>query len=141
MESEAVLNALNFCLKVNKVISGSPYYFDLVSRKIYHKNMTALEKFRIYLGTLFVLLYILMSCFNLSAPIFFGIHLLNDLTSVLANIVTAVITIMVCIPSIQLCLNPKDICGAINYLAPITTAITGTVFLTSLPSICINTPD
>jgi len=128
MESEAVLNALNFCLKVNKVISGSPYYFDLVSRKIYHKKITALNQFRIHLGSLFIYLYILMSCFNLSAPIFFGIHLLNDMTSVLANIVTAVITIMVCIPSIQLWLNPKDICGAINYLAPITAAMTGSVF-------------
>jgi len=77
---------------------------------------------------LIVPFYIITSCLNLSAPLFFGIYLLDDLNSVVANILTAVTTVMVFNPSIQFYWTPIEFFGAINYLLPITTAVICIVF-------------
>jgi len=125
MESEAICKAFRFCLKACNVISSSPYGFDLISRRGNYKKINRLQSLRLYLGSACVFLYILISCFNLSAPFLFGIHLLNGLISVLGNILHIVIAGALSIPSVQLCRYPVIICGVINYLAPITTAVKG----------------
>jgi len=129
MESEATCKAFRFCLRVCNVLCSSPYGFNLISRRMYHKKRNRFQILRLYLGSACIFLFIFISCLNLSAPFLFGIHLLNDFTSILGNILHIVITGMSCIPSFQLCLYPVDICGAINYLAPITIAVKGKTHL------------
>jgi len=129
MESEAICKAFRFCLRACNVLCSSPYGFDLTSRRGYYRKINRLESLRLYLGSTFVFLFILMSCFNLSAPFLFRVHLLNDLTSVLGNILHIVIAGAFCIPSTQLCRYPVEICGVINYLPPIIAAVNGKTLL------------
>jgi len=129
MDSKTVWKAYKLCLKACKITCSSPYEFNIVSHKMHYKKLKGLRKFRIYLGSISLYLTILISCFNLSAPVFFGVYMLNSLTSVLANIIAAVLTGLICIPSMQLTRNPAETCGLVNHLAPITSTVAGKMIL------------
>jgi len=127
MESKEILKAFQFCLKVCQVPCGSTFGLSLVSRRAFHIAPNRLRRCFLYLGSICLHLHVLICCFNLSAPAFFGIDMLKNLISVLFNILTALRLAPLCIPSKQLCLNPAEVCGAINHLEPIVSAVTGTV--------------
>jgi len=128
MESKEALKAFKLYLKACQVACGSTFGFNLISQTLYHKTAKRLQRCFLYLGSICLHLNVVICFFNLSAPAFFGIQLLKSLISVLFNILTALRLGPLCIPSKQLCLNPAEICGAINHLEPIiVTAVAGTL--------------
>jgi len=91
-----------------------------------------IHNIRIYSGSICLFLYFLISCFNLTLPIFFRKNLFHNFTSVIANVIIAAVFVALCIPSKHLCLNPPGVCGVINHLGPIKLAVAGTFTLLPL---------